>query len=434
LTRLRCALILFSLALGSGCGARVLYVNGTPIAPIHDGASWQTACTTISAALTMSAPGDEVWVAQGTYTENLLIPARVALYGGFAGGESSRDLSVRHHTTTVNGSGMGNTVRCTGDGIVLDGFTILNAAEAGVRVTGGEVTLANNTITGNKDGIHAEAARLSVSGCRIRFNREHGVYLYSYCTFSLAGSLFNGNRTALYAYDQNSGTITHNVIYDNGSVLDTHAENLVLENNSISRNGSLGYVHRPGVVTLNNNTLVDNHGSLTVYPAAAVRMVNNVVAYMASLIYAFGDDPVPVFRCNAVYETGPSYGFPVPEGQGNITGNPLFVDSVHGDYRLQAGSPCINAGDPSVAPPGAVDLDGRPRTLGGRVDMGAYEYPAPGYFTMDDAAACLRIAGGMQGCSPQEIARLDVDASGIGLNARDAARLARKAAGLESNP
>ena len=47
---------------------------------------------------------------------------------------------------------------------------------------------------------------------------------------------------------------------------------------------------------------------------------------------------------------------------------------VDGDYRLQVGSPCINTGDPSDLPGLEVrDLDGYPRLMCGRVDMGAYE-------------------------------------------------------------
>jgi probable HAF family extracellular repeat protein/parallel beta-helix repeat protein len=46
-----------------------------------------------------------------------------------------------------------------------------------------------------------------------------------------------------------------------------------------------------------------------------------------------------------------------------------------GDYHLLPGSPCINAGDPDyVAGPNETDLDGLPRVIGGRIDMGAYEF------------------------------------------------------------
>ncbi|HUS72686.1 MAG TPA: choice-of-anchor Q domain-containing protein, partial [Sedimentisphaerales bacterium] len=45
------------------------------------------------------------------------------------------------------------------------------------------------------------------------------------------------------------------------------------------------------------------------------------------------------------------------------------------DWHLGLGSPCIDAGDPCyVAEPNEKDLDGNPRIIGGRIDMGAYEF------------------------------------------------------------
>ena len=47
----------------------------------------------------------------------------------------------------------------------------------------------------------------------------------------------------------------------------------------------------------------------------------------------------------------------------------------YGNLHLSSGSSCIDAGDPNyVGEPGETDLDGKPRILGGRVDMGAYEF------------------------------------------------------------
>ena len=51
--------------------------------------------------------------------------------------------------------------------------------------------------------------------------------------------------------------------------------------------------------------------------------------------------------------------------------NAIWID---GDYHLQPESPCINVGDPEyIAGPNETDLDGNPRIIGDRIDMGAYE-------------------------------------------------------------
>ncbi|MHC5061765.1 MAG: right-handed parallel beta-helix repeat-containing protein, partial [Planctomycetota bacterium] len=80
------------------------------------------------------------------------------------------------------------------------------------------------------------------------------------------------------------------------------------------------------------------------------------------------------------------------EGEGNIDADPMFVKPgywdpngtlentnddfwVEGDYRLLPGSPCVDAGDPDyIAGPDDVGLDGNPRIIHGKIDMGAFEY------------------------------------------------------------
>jgi uncharacterized repeat protein (TIGR01451 family) len=63
-------------------------------------------------------------------------------------------------------------------------------------------------------------------------------------------------------------------------------------------------------------------------------------------------------------------------GTGNIDVDPQFVDAANGDYRLKAGSPAINAGDPSSTTTTVSDRDlvGNPRIAQARIDMGAYEF------------------------------------------------------------
>src|SRR4051794_9255087 len=71
----------------------------------NDGSSWNNA-TTLQNALSTATAGDEIWIAQGIYmpgeavTGTFLLPAGVALYGGFAGTESARDQrNWRSHLT-----------------------------------------------------------------------------------------------------------------------------------------------------------------------------------------------------------------------------------------------------------------------------------------------------------------------------------------------
>jgi hypothetical protein len=84
-------------------------------------------------------------------------------------------------------------------------------------------------------------------------------------------------------------------------------------------------------------------------------------------------------------------------GDGNIDVDPCFIEPgfwvdindpniivepndpnavwLDGDYRLLFNSPCIDTGDPNyVAEPNETDLDGLPRIISGRIDMGAYEF------------------------------------------------------------
>lgn len=69
---------------------------------------------------------------------------------------------------------------------------------------------------------------------------------------------------------------------------------------------------------------------------------------------------------------------PVP-GPGSVTNAPDFMDPTAGDYRLRAGSPCIDAGT-NNATVAATDLAGSSRVFDGDwdglagVDMGCYEY------------------------------------------------------------
>ena len=88
---------------------------------------------------------------------------------------------------------------------------------------------------------------------------------------------------------------------------------------------------------------------------------------------------------NSIYQ-GTSYCFDPPADgffalshecqQENVyNGDPGFVDATNGDYRLAAGSPCIDAGDNSYVT-SDKDLAGNARIANNTVDIGCYEYHA----------------------------------------------------------
>jgi len=118
------------------------------------------------------------------------------------------------------------------------------------------------------------------------------------------------------------------------------------------------------------------------------------------------------------------------QGTGNFDADPMFIDPVGFDglpntgdenFRLDAGSPAINAGDPDPTGLSYADLDGRPRVLCGRVDIGAFESGIEGDANCDgmldlsdlqDWAMCLTGPDGPIYSQEPLCASLDVNADG----------------------
>jgi hypothetical protein len=101
------------------------------------------------------------------------------------------------------------------------------------------------------------------------------------------------------------------------------------------------------------------------------------------------EDPFDEFAsapdCLITFSRGPTT---TPGGNGcadfQTSADPMFVDALNFNFHLQAGSPMIDAGDPTPPAPGVFDIDGDPRAIDADGacpvnpvrDIGADEYAA----------------------------------------------------------
>lgn len=133
-----CAKSLFALALAAGLSspafAAVIRVDASAVGA-NNGSSWPNAYKSLQSALAVAVGGDQIWIANGTYKPadagnpqvSFVIPSGVALYGGFAGTESTlvqRDWKV--NITLLSGDIDNNDLDNDNDGIP-DGFAGSNS-------------------------------------------------------------------------------------------------------------------------------------------------------------------------------------------------------------------------------------------------------------------------------------------------------------------
>ena len=262
-----------------------------------------------------------------------------------------------------NWAGNGGAVDCGSSTTITNCTFSGNSADwdGGAVSCGSSTTITNCTFSGNSAVETGGAVRCSSSSPII-----------TNCTFSENSAGWIGRGGAVYC-GESSPTITNCTFSENsagwygGAVFCEFSSSPTITNCTFSRNSAVNY---GGAVycdfsspTINNSILWNN---------SATSGGNEIyIFYLPSY-------PSSVTLNNCDVMSG-GYGGET----GNITENscmhpdPLFVDAAGGNYHLQAGSPCIDAGDNSLVPPGVTtDLDGNPRIYpeGGTVDMGAYEY------------------------------------------------------------
>jgi hypothetical protein len=332
--------------------------SSNPVAPYS---SWATAATNIQDAVDPATlPGAVVWVADGVYQAG----AR-GVYGMSNRVALTRPVTVR----SVNGPGVtqivgyqvpGTTngaeaVRCAylTNGAMLLGFTLTNGAtqtsgDSSTDQSGGGVWCEGFGGSVTTTGWSIPAV---VSNCVLTGNSA----------FRFGGGVFYGTLNNC-TITGNSATSSYQS-YGGGACYST-LDNCTVVGNTAFAGGGAYYG------TFNNCTVTGN--SARSYGGGTYEgILNNCIIYYNTV------------RNGGL---GPNYfggtlnnccTTPLPGGPGNLTNEPLFVDTNGWtNLRLQSNSPCINAGN-NVYARGSTDLDSRPRIVGSSVDIGAYEFPGP---------------------------------------------------------
>jgi len=354
-------------------------VNHTP--DIENG-SISYPFSTIERGIYATTYADTVIVKPGTYSENLNFTGD---WGITLTSTDPNDPDIVA-STIIDGGGNGAVVTFEYDSSVLTGFTITNGYTDGY---GGGIccnsqgesmppTISHCIITGNM-------ARLGGGGISCYDNGptiSHCIIAGNFA--SIGGGIDCNNEWVGY-----SPTISHCLIAGNsansgGGIYSTGGSPAISHCDISSNNTNAEDGYGGGIVCADSNMMVHHTilwADTALYGPEIVIMSS---ANPSTLTIRYSDVQGGL---TGVYQTGGSLHW---DANNIINADPMFVrdpnagpdgywgsvDDDFGDLHLLDDSPCIDAGDPNFIPvPDAnMDIDGQPRIVGCRVDIGADEF------------------------------------------------------------
>jgi PKD domain-containing protein len=399
------------------------YVSLSSTNPMSPFVTWDTAATNIQSAVNavFTPTNAIVLVSNGVYafggtrgttpdlTTNRVVITNPIVLMSFSGPHNTV-LQGYQVPGTTNGTAAVRCLRLT-NGASVVGFTLTNGG-TGNGANGGGIWssstncvisncvlvgnsasqggggafsghLINCVLSGNTASFGGGAASAKVENSKITTNAANGQGGgLSGCTADNCS--IQGNAAASSGGGADGSVLLNCVIADNnrGGVIGGAATNCIIMRNTASNGGGVNGGQLYGCLVVSNSA--GSGGGVYSSLAYNCTIVSNTATISAGGCFAATLKNCMVYYNNggssSNYNSGSSLSFcaatPLAPGSGNITNAPIFVDVAHGDFHLQASSPCINGGFNGYSASGS-DLDGNPRISGGTVDIGAYEFPNP---------------------------------------------------------
>ncbi|MBW8038646.1 MAG: right-handed parallel beta-helix repeat-containing protein [Planctomycetes bacterium] len=281
-------------------------------------------------------------------------------YSDYSGG-GMYNTGRYSNVTLINCTFSGNFADYEGGGL-YSGYSKYNSPK-----------LTNCAFTGNTSG--ARAGGMYNTGDSTLTN----------CTFTgnsadwEAGGMFNDGSSPTLTnctFIGNSAGENGGAIYNFGPFGTPTLTNCTFSNNSADNGGGIYCIHESNMTV--TNCIMWGNMATQGNEIALNNFWDEGILYPATITVRYSDVE------GGVSEVFVDTGCTLNWDDGNIDDDPCFVQPgywdangvwVDGDYHILADSPCVDAGDPNyIAEPNETDLDGRPRVIGGRIDMGAYEY------------------------------------------------------------